>query len=547
MLWRGDALVEIAPRALDLLSALVARAGDVVTKDELMREVWPDTFVEEANLSVNVAALRKALGDAPGGRAYIQTVPRRGYLFVAPAASGEPRRLRVAILPFRVLGAADAEDETGVGTAVALITRLSRIPSLVVRPTSAVLTYASAPVDAQAAASALKVDAIVEGTVQRSGNRVRVTVHLVRAGEEAASWSDSFEEDVTSLFDAQDRAAERVARALDVELRGADRALLARRDTADAKASQAYLKGRLFWGRFTASSIARAFASFQEAVERDPGYALPHAGLADAYLVLGFSGLVPPADAWEQAERSAREALRLDPTLSDAHISLAYVRLFREWDWTGARQSLDHALELNAGAASHEWLGTVLAMQGDLEGARRHVEAAYELEPLGVVTSALLGLVLYLSGAHDRELEHYRALAELHPDHLIVLWGLGLAYEHVGRIGESVATLRRAESLAGDGAMLHLVRARAEALAGHADEARRALADHGGGSEAASDYQRATVEIALREREAALGHLESAALAHEPWIVWIKVDPMLAALRGDPRFEALVARVFTSK
>jgi TolB-like protein len=542
VLWRGDALVEIAPRALDLLAALVARAGDVVTKDELMREVWPDTFVEEANLSVNVAALRKALGDAPGGRAYIQTVPRRGYRFVPPSSPDEPRRLRVAILPFRVLGSADAEDDTGVGTAVALITRLSRIPSLVVRPLSAVLAHAGA--DARQAARDLKVDAVVEGAVQRSGSRVRVTVHLVRAAEEAASWSDSFEDDAANLFAAQDRAAERVARALDVELRTADHALLARRDTADAKASQAYLKGRHFWGRFTAESMTRAFAAFQEAVERDPFYALPHAGLADAFLVLGFSGLVPPRDAWERAERSAREALRLDSTLADAHIALAYVRLFREWDWAAARESLDRALELNPGAPAHQWLGTVLAMQGDMEGALGHVEEAFELEPLAVITGALRGLVLYLSRRHAQELEHYRALVDLYPDHLVVLWGLGLAWEHAGRMEDSVAALRRADALAGGG-MLRLVRARAEALAGRPEEARRLLAeDDAAGQESPSGYQRATVEIALGEREAALGHLEAAAEAREPWVVWIRIDPMLDALRDETRFEAVVSRVF---
>jgi DNA-binding winged helix-turn-helix (wHTH) protein/tetratricopeptide (TPR) repeat protein len=539
ILWRGDALVEIAPRALDLLAALVARAGDVVTKDELMRAVWPDTFVEEANLSVNVAALRKALGDAPGGRSYIQTVPRRGYRLVPPTA-GEPRRPRVAILPFRVLGG-DADDDAGVGTAVALITRLSRIPSLVVRPLSAVLAHAGA--DARAAARDLKVDAVVEGTVQRSGRRARVTVHLVRAAEEAASWSDSFEEDVASLFAAQDRAAERVARALDVELRTADHAVLARRDTADAKASQAYLKGRLFWGRFTAESMTRAFASFQEAVERDPAYALPHAGLADAYLVLGFSGLVPPRDAWERAEQSAREALRLDPTLADAHIALGYVRLFRDWDWGGALQSVERALELNPGAPAHQWLGTVLAMQGDMAGAQRHVDEAFELEPLAVVTGALRGLVLSLARDHARELKHYLALAELYPDHLVVLWGLGLAYEHAGHVEESVATLARAEALAGEGAMLRLVRARAEALAGRPDEARRALEESdAAGTE--THYQRATVLAALGDRDEAIGELKRAAEAREPWVVWVRVDPMLDALRGDGRFEATVSKVF---
>jgi TolB-like protein/Flp pilus assembly protein TadD len=546
VLWRGDALVDVAPRALDVLAALVERAGDVVTKDELMARVWPDTFVEEANLSVNVAALRKALGTAEGGRAYIETVPRRGYRLVVPRP--EPagdRRLRLAILPFQELGAGPPDEFLGAGAAVALITRLSRIPSLVVRPTSAVLGYAATK-DAREAGRELQVDAVVEGTVQRSGGRVRVTVHLVRMNEERASWSESFEEEMTSLFAVQDRTAERVARALDVELRLSDRALLARRDTADPRASQAYLKGRYFWSRFTPEWMARAFACFQEAAERDPGYALPHAGLADAHLVLGFSGLLAPEDAWRLADASARAALAKDDTLADAHIALGYVRLFRDWDWGGARESLARALDLNPGANALQWHGLFLAMAGDLDGAARGIERAAGLEPLSIVTGALRGLLLSLTGDHARELEHYRATVELDPNHFVGQWGLGLAYEHAGRMEESAAALRRALELAGGNPMLRAVLARAEALAGRRDEARRILDALGRDGGRASDYPRAAAELALDDRAAALALLERAADAREPWMVMVKVDPMLSALRGDPRFEALVARVFES-
>jgi TolB-like protein/Flp pilus assembly protein TadD len=530
--------------------ALVERAGEVVTKQELLQRVWPDTFVEEANLSVNVSALRKALGTGEGGHAYIQTIPRRGYRFVAPpgdAARRPARRPSIAVLPFRDLSPRASDEYLGVGTAVALISRLSRLSGMVVRPTSAVLKYVDAPADPREAGRELRVDAVVEGTVQRSGNRVRVTVHLVRVDEDgAAAWSDSFEEEMTSLFAVQDAAAEQVARALDVELRGADRAALARRETTDVQAFQAYLKGRYFWSRFTGEWMGRAFACFQEAVERDPRYALPHAGLADAYLVLGFSGLLPPREAWPLAEESARTALRLDESLADAHISLGYVRLFRDWDWESARASLKRALELSPGAAAHQWYGLFLDMEGRLDDARREIERAVELEPLSVVTGTLRGFQLYLAGDHARELDQYRATVELDPNHFVGHWGLGLAYEHAGRMEDSVAEIRRAAALAGDNPIVTAVLARAEALAGRHDEARRILAaleaDRAGGRP--SDYQRAAAELALGDREEALRRLESAAAAREPWMVWLQVDPMLRALRGDPRFEALARRVF---
>lgn len=549
MLWRGDALVEVAPRALDVLVALVERAGDVVTKEELLQRVWPDTFVEEANLSVNVSALRKALGTGEGGHAYIQTIPRRGYRFVSGADAAPPPAPRpaIAVLPFRDLAPAAGDEYLGVGTSVALISRLSRLSGIVVRPTSAILRYVDAPPDPADAIRDLRVDAVVEGTVQRSGPRVRVTVHLVRAGEAGAAWSDSFEEEMTGLFAVQDAAAEQVARALDVELRGPDRAVLARRDTADAEASRAYLKGRYFWSRFTGPWMARAFACFQDAVERDPRYALPHAGLADAYLVLGFSGTVAPAEAWPLAEESARTALALDPTLADAHISLAFVRLFRDWDWEGARASLRRGLDLGPGAAAHQWYGLFRALEGRLDEARREIERAAALEPLSVVTGALRGLVLNLAGEHAGELEQMRATVELDPNHFVGHWGLALAYEHAGRLDDASASIRRAIELTEDGAMLTAVLARSEALAGRADEARRILANLDSAAGRPPEYQRAAAALALGAREEALTRLEAAAAAREPWIVLLAVDPMLAALHDDPHCQALVRRVFSKR
>ena len=549
VLWRGEALVEVAPRALDLLVALVERAGDVITKDELMQRVWPDTFVEEANLSVNVSALRKALGTGQDGHSYIQTVPRRGYRFVVPPSDSERKpssRPSIAVLPFRDLAPGAGDEYLGVGTSVALISRLSRLSGIVVRPTSAILKYVDAPADPREAGRELRVDAVVEGTVQRSGKRARVTVHLVRVDEDGTAWSGAFEEEMTSLFAVQDAAAEQVARALDVELGGADRAVLARRDTADVRASQAYLKGRYFWSRFTGEWMGRAFACFQEAVERDPLYALPHAGLADVYLVLGFSGLLAPREAWPLAEASARTALGLDESLADAHIALGYVRLFRDWDWESARASLQRALDLSPSAAAHQWYGLFLDMEGRLDDARREIERAVELEPLSVVTSALRGFQLNLAGDHGRELEQARATVELDPNHFLGHWSLGLAYEHAGRMDEAAEAIRRAAELAEDNPMVTAVLARAEALAGRRDEARRILAalESDAPLGRPSDYQRATAELALGEREEALRRLESAAVAREPWMVWLRVDPMLRALAGDPRFESLVTRLF---
>jgi tetratricopeptide (TPR) repeat protein len=255
---------------------------------------------------------------------------------------------------------------------------------------------------------------------------------------------------------------------------------------------------------------------------------------------------VAPGDAWPLAEESARTALRLDPTLADAHISLAYVRLFRDWDWEAARASLRRALELSPGAAAHQWYGLFRAMEGRLDDARREIQRAAELEPLSIVTGALRGLELNLEGDHAGELAQMRAMVELDPNHFVGHWGLALAHEHVGRMEDASASLRRAIALAEDSSILTAVLARSEALSGRAAEARRLLATLESGDGHPSEYQRAAAALALDDREDALRRLERAATAREPWVVLIAVDPMLTALHGDAQFEALVRRVFAT-
>ena len=301
VLWRGDALVEVAPRALDLLVALVERAGDVVTKDELLQRVWPDTFVEEANLSVNVSALRKALGDRRDGpRVHPDRPPPRLPLRGAARGRGarRARRPSIAVPPLpRPLARARATNTSGWGRRSRSSPGLSRLsgdrgPADQRHPQ--VRGRARRPARGGPRPA---VDAVVEGTVQRSGNRVRVTVHLVRVDEEGAAWSDTFEEEMTEPVRGAGRGRGAAWRARWTSSCGGRRPRAARAAAtpATSQASQAYLKGRYFWSRFTGEWMGRAFACFQEAVERDPRYALPHAGLADAYLVLGFSGLLPPA------------------------------------------------------------------------------------------------------------------------------------------------------------------------------------------------------------------------------------------------------------
>ena len=513
-----------------------------------MRErLWPaDTFVDfDHSLNTAIKKLRQALGDSAENPRFIETLARRGYRLAAPVrAATTARPPSLAVLPFKRLSAVADDEYLAVGLADALITRLSRLGRLAVRPTSAVLKYGSPGVDPQEAGRALQVDAVVDGTLQREGTRLRIGVQLVPVSGDGPTWNQTFEEEMTGLFAVQDAIAESVTRALALELREPERRLLAHRHTQDLEAQEAYLKGRYFWSRFTGPWLEKAFAAFQEAAERDPDYALPHAGLADACLILGFTGMLPPSAAWERADAEARQALERDEGLAEAHVSRAYVALFQDWDWATARTELDRAAELGPHtAAVRQWRGVYLAMLGRFEEAGREIAHARQLDPLSVVTRTIAGLHAYLSGDRDAEMAHHRASVDLDPHHFLGHWGLGLALQSQGRPGEALAEHREAVRLAPDATLLQPVLARSLALAGHKTEARDVLAEAAETAPHLSAYQQATVQVALGRTARALDLLERAGEERDPWLVWLKVDPMLESLRTDPRLRRLLGRV----
>jgi DNA-binding winged helix-turn-helix (wHTH) protein/tetratricopeptide (TPR) repeat protein len=387
LVWRQDALLDVPPRAVDLLTALVEEAGEVVPKEELLRRVWPDTFVEEANLSVNVSILRKALGDQPDGRPWIQTVARRGYRFLgAVRAQAEvPRSL--AVLPFGSLGPEEGDPALGLGMADALITRLAATGRVAVRPTGAIRRFAD--VDPVEAGRQLGVDAVLDGRLQRSETRLRLTVQLVPTRGGAPLWAEHFDEEVTHLFAVEDRVAERVATALVAELSSEERQRLGRRQTASLEAYQAYCRGRFFWGRFSRPWVEKAMRCFHEATELDPRRLPPRASPARSW----SPAVARPLQAWALAEESSRRALALDDGLPEPHVSAGLLRLLKDWDWDGAERELRRAVDLApSSTAPHQWLGLVLDLRDRREEAARALRRAQEMDPLSMVVSALVGL-----------------------------------------------------------------------------------------------------------------------------------------------------------
>ena len=516
----------------------------MVSKQTLMGRVWPDAAVQEANLSVTVAALRKALGPQPDGRSYVQTVPKRGYRFDAPLhLAGSGPELGLAVLPFSCLGP-ETEAHLGLGLADALIGRLTEVEGVRVRPTGAVTQYLAHPKPPREAAKELGVDAVVGGTVQRDGGRIRVSVQLVPLPAALRPWADSFDADWTDLFGVQDALAERVAQAL--ALRLAPHRPPAGRQAPQPEAYEAHLRGRYFWSRFDPEGLGKAFGYYGEAVRLDPRYAPPHAGLAGCHLLLGLAGLVAPREAWNLTEECADRAIVLDPSCAEAYLSRAYARLFRDWDWEGARLSLERATTLAPGLASaHLWRGLFLGLVGDMAGAKVAIDRGRDIDPLSGMASALRCLACEVTGDYEQELSLARRAIELRPENFLGYWSMGLANVLLGRVRPGRKALQRALELTEGGLVVRAQFAWALARAGETKEARQRLDDLDAlaSSTFVSPCQRGAVLAALGDVEGGLARLEEGAEQRDAWIVFLGAGPRFASFRGEPRFLELLRRV----
>lgn len=567
-LLNGGRMVPLTSKAFDTLLALVEGGGEVVEKEDLMKKVWPDSFVEEGNLTQNISVLRKTLGESPGAHQYIVTVPRVGYRFVAgvrrlshdttqttpntsPATnapaevSAGAHALSLAVLPFKLLAHAGVEDEyLGLGMADALITRLSNIRRLVVRPTSAVLKYAPAAQDPSAAGRELQVGLVLEGSIRKSGGRLRATVQLVSVGDGRSLWAGKFDEQFTDIFKVEDSVAERVALALSLRLTGEERDRLKRRYTDDVEAHEFYLKGRYYSNKFTLESFRKAVESFNRALELDPEYALAYAGLAESYWIAADLYL-NPREALRKAQEAAARAVAADGELAEAHTFLAATRMNYDWDWAGAERHFERALELNPShAPARHWYGWYLTLKGRHDEAVSQLLYAKQLDPLSLGINWFLSASLCLAGRYDESAEAARELIDLEPNFWAGHWALAIAHAYKGEYREAFAAYSKAEALDAS-PMIRAARAHALALAGDSVAAQAALKELKSQARDAyvPPYYLALIHLALGEPEHAHDYLEMAYQERDGSLPLLKVDRRLDPLRPDPRLQELIRRL----
>jgi len=461
-----------------------------------------------------------------------------------PAGVLETRTL--AVLPFRSIGAGGENEYLQLGIIDSLIARLSNLKGITVRPTSSVRKYAASEQDPVAAGRELAVDAVLNGSVQTVGNRIRVVVQLVNVREGSALWGETFDGELADIFTVQDRISEHVAGALKLSLSKAERERLTRPETNSPEAYQLYLKGRYYWNKRTQETAKRAIDYFQQAIDLDPNYALAYAGIADCYIILGVYSALPAKEAFTNAKAMAQKALQLDESLTEAHTALAYVKFRYEWDWSAAEEEYRRAIELNPNyATAYQWAALNLAATGRQEEAISQMTRAEELDPLSLIINSNTEWVLYLARRSDEAIAHCQKTLEIDPSFFATHKYLGLLYMQKRMYEQAIAEYQKARDLSVDDPHIIALIGHCYALAGKVERARAALKElqELAKRKYVQPYSIAMIYTGLGEKDQALAWLEKAYDDRSSYMVYLKVEPIFDSLHSDPRFVDLIHRV----
>ncbi len=457
----------------------------------------------------------------------------------------------IAVLPFENLSRDPDNAYFAEGIQDEILARLSKIADLKVISRTSTQKYKSAPDNLREIAKQLGVANILEGSVQKSANQVRVNVQLINALSDAHLWADIYDRKLTDIFAVESDIATTIAETLEAKLTGSEKRAIAAQPTENSEAHEFYLKGRFFWNKRTANDLKTAITYFQQAIDKDPNYALAYAGLADSYGLLPDFGAGSPQESFPPARTAATKAVKLDDTLAEAHTSLAHVLYLYDLDFDGSTREFRRAIELNPNyATAHHWLGVgPLTQSGRFDDAIAECKRAVELDPLSLINNADLGNTYSSARRYDEAIDQLRKTLEMDPGFYYAHWVLGLAFEAKGALDAAIEEYQKARALNDDPQVLALL-GHAYASLGNKTEAVKILEQLKELSKQryVSAYSLAIVYLGLGDKEEALRWLEKSYQDRAGYdIDTIKVDPFLDPLRGDPRFEALVQKVFSTQ
>jgi DNA-binding winged helix-turn-helix (wHTH) protein/TolB-like protein/Flp pilus assembly protein TadD len=617
--------VPLTPRVFETLLYMVEHHDTVLDKERLMEAVWPDSIVEENNLSQNISTLRRIFGETPGSHSYIVTVPGRGYRFVAevsdrtdngsvtvqaeqgtgptlaenrteaaiakvrpqspgkiggqlalaalgvialaaiflargpsvnwlkkhkvgdavPATSpGKDSVHSIAVLPFRPLGSEMNNELLGLGMADAVIGKMSKLKQIVVLPTSSVLKYTDRAFDPIATGQALGVDAILSGTVQRSDDHLRVTVQLINVGNGRTVWSEKFDQTFTDIFGIQDSISDGVTRSLALKLTTDERKQLGKHYATNSPAYDSYLMGLYFWSKRSKPALEKAINYFEQAVEKDPNFALAYALLADCYYLQVYDRYDAAPEIVAKIKAAAERALLLDDSVAEGHVAMAMVHSLQKESRLTV-ESLRRALELNPNLAiAHQRYAWCLCVRGQLNDAVREMKRAQELDPLSPTNNTALGIILVFARQFQSSLEYCYKAAELAPNEAPIQENLAIAYALNGMYQQAIEHHQRAGELNPEnkGNALASV-ATVLASAGRMSEADSMMPEilELAAAGKADPYNLALLYIARGDREKGFKWFAKALGEHrvdQPGT--LRYDPLLDPLRSDTRFAQLL-------
>ncbi len=450
----------------------------------------------------------------------------------------------IAVLPFKPIVAGNRDEALELGMSDTLISGLSRLRQLTVRPISSVRRYTDLEQDALAAGRELGVESVLDGNIQRSDDRIRISARLVRTIDGATLWSETFDEKFTDIFSVQDSISQKIVGALALQLSGEEQGRLTKRYTANAEAYQLYLRGRFFWRKSTPEGLLKSLEFYAQAIELDPAYALAYAGQADSYNLLGSYGTWPLKDSHPKARAAAEKALALDADLAEAHTSLAAVIADYYWDWADAEKHFKKAIDLNPNyAVARYWYSQQLSRMGHLDEAVEEARRAQALDPLSSNADAHVGLALYRARRFEDAAAELRKALEFNPQALDAHIFLGFVYIQQGKKDEAIAEFRNVVQLSGRSPSMLAHLGYAYASAGRGIETQAILNELRLGKQPVTQIEMAMIHIALGENDHAFERLDKAFEERAWQLGFLKVEPVFDPLRRDPRFTELMRKI----
>lgn len=483
---------------------------------------------------IQLAALAAALALAVLGSIMVATRLRR--------ASGEAPIRSLAVLPLVNMSADPGQEYFTDGMTEQLITALAQIRSLKVISRTSVMRFKGTREPLPNIARQLNVDAIVEGSVLRMGDQVRISAQLIRGQADQHLWADSYDRRLDDVLTLQRDVARAIAQQIQVELTPQEQARLAAGRVVNPEAQEAYFQGRFYAAKLTQAALLMSANFYQHAVELDSTYALAHAGLAESYMVLGNSGALAAREAFPRAEAAARKALALDPDLAEAHSALGCVKLFKDWEWRGAEEEFRRAIQLNPNyAAAHSWYASYLSATGRHRDAIAEVRKAEELDPLSMSIKLNVGMRYYYARQHEQAVEQFQRVLQLDPGYSDAHYWLGLAYEQLKQYPQAIAEFEQLGSVA-LGPMGH-----AYAVSGQRRVAEELLSQltrpAAAGQAVVAPFDLATICAGLGKKDQAIHWLERSLAERGGYLTFLKVEPVFDDLRSDPRFAELLRRI----